>query len=125
MAKATVKKVFTPEIKAETLRLIAEENYTLQQAADHAGCSVASIQSWKAGTPSGKKRKKSSKKLHKSKHAVKASAHSHDSFEEFVQEYWRKHKDAGDVLQLPPDIAPKAVQYVNNVLRYAYDVLHR
>ena len=42
-------------------------------------------------------------------------------FDEFVQDYWSECAEAADVLRLPPDIAPKAVQYVNNVLRYAYD----
>jgi hypothetical protein len=42
------------------------------------------------------------------------------TFDEFVQDYWKEYKGASDVLRLPPDIMPKAVQYVNDVLRYAY-----
>jgi len=128
MAKETSgKKTFSPETKAEALRLLSEEGYTLQQAADKIGCNVNSIQNWRAAAKSGKK--KSGKRVKKLKRRTKSASTtvhadtSHISFEEFVQGYWSKHKDAADVLQLPPDIAPKAVQYVNNVLRYAYDQL--
>ena len=119
--EASGRKIYSPEDKAEAIRLLSEEGYTLQQAADHIGCNVNSIQKWKTMAKSGKPGKKRRKKR---THAVKtAIAEPSQSFDEFVQDYWSGHKDAADVLQLPPDLAPKAVQYVNNVLRYAYDQL--
>jgi len=132
---ASGRKTFSPETKAEALRLINEEGYTLQQAADQIGCNVNSIQNWRAVAQSGKsksaKKTKSAKrikKLRRRRKGVAASAvgtaatgEPPITFEEFVQGYWSQHKDAVEVLQLPPDIAPKAVQYVNKVLRYAYD----
>jgi hypothetical protein len=42
------------------------------------------------------------------------------TFDEFVHGYWKEYKEASDVLRLPPDMMAKAVQYVNDVLRYAY-----
>ena len=113
------KKTFSPETKAEALRLIFEEGYTLQQAADHIGCNVNSIQKWKATSKKARKKavKRSKKKVSRSITVATGT------FDEFVQNYWRDHADAAEVLQLPPDLAPKAVQYVNNVLRYAYDQL--
>ena len=112
------KKTFSPETKAEAIRLLSE-GYTMQQAADHIGCNVNSIQKWKA--VSKKARKKSVKR--KVKKVSKSTIVATGTFDEFVQNYWREHADAAEVLQLPPDLAPKAVQYVNNVLRYAYDQL--
>jgi hypothetical protein len=133
---------FTPEINAETLRLIREEGYTQKQAAEFAGCSINAINDWKkaagkikvavngAGTaePAAKSVKKS-KKRRRRKGTAKAAVGTMPSgkatitFDEFVQKYWSEYKGASDVLRLPPDMMPKAVQYVNNVLRYAYDRL--
>jgi transposase-like protein len=139
--KKTNRYGFTPEIKAETLRLIREEGYTQKQAAEFAGCSINAINDWKKAAKAGKikvatngaktpepaaksvkKAKRKRRKGIKAKTvgtapAVKPSI----TFDEFVQDYWSEYKGAGDVLRLPADIMPKAVQYVNNVLRYAYD----
>ena len=138
---------FTPEIKEETLRLIREDGYTAKQAAEYAGCSINAIQQWKAAAKSGKKTVaaketgngadvvelavKSVKKAKKSKRRRKGTKKTtvvatpaeqpSISFDEFVRGYWNECEGAGDVLRLPPDIMPQAVQYVNNVLRYAYD----
>jgi transposase-like protein len=123
--KASVRKSFSPEIKAEALRLIREEGYTAKQAAEYAGCSTFSIQQWKATEPGAKSAKKS--KRRKRKNVVKMTVGITPTekppitFDEFVQEYWNECEGASDVLRLPPDIMPKAVQYVNNVLQYAYD----
>jgi len=133
---------FTPEIKAEALRLIREEKYTAKQAAEYAGCSLAAVQQWKAAAKAGKIKvatngadtavpaTKSVKKAKKTKRrrkgtakttiAVAPSVKPAITFDEFVQGYWSECKGAADVLYLPPDITPKAIQYVNNVLRYAY-----
>ena len=145
--KAPVKKSFSPEIKAEALRLIREEGYTAKQAAEYAGCSVQAIQQWKAAAKSGKMKAaakettngtktaepavKSAKKAKKGKRrrkgikkttVVTAPAEKPlITFDEFVQDYWNECEGASDVLCLPPDIMPKAVQYVNDVLQYAYD----
>ena len=147
--KKATKKSFTPEIRAEAMRLIFEENYTAKQAAETIGCSTFSIQQWKAAAkkngkksatkvvadtesaePTVKKVKKTKKASKKGKKVAKKTAQvvSADvaaakpliSFDEFAQGYWSECEGAADVLCLPPDIAPKAVEYVNNVLRYAY-----
>jgi len=126
--KASVRKSFSPEIKAEALRLIREEGYTAKQAAEYAGCSTFSIQQWKAAEPGAKSVKKTKKtKRRKRKNVAKTTVGIAPAekplitFDEFVQEYWNECEGASDVLRLPPDIMPKAVQYVNNVLQYAYD----
>ena len=149
--KKATKKSFTPEIRAEAMRLIFEENYTAKRAAETIGCSTFSIQQWKAAAkkngkakvakktvedtssvePTVKKVKKTKKASKKGKKVAKKAAKvvSVDvaaanipaiSFDEFAQGYWSECEGAADVLCLPPDIAPKAVEYVNNVLRYAY-----
>ena len=139
---------FTPEIKAETLRLIRDENYTAKQAAAFAGCSLNAIQNWKADAKAGKikvavkgtsngaetaeptvKAVKKAKKTKRRKRngitkttvATAPAEKPSITFDEFVQGYWSECDGANDVLRLPADIMPKAVQYVNDVLRYAYD----
>ena len=151
--KKVTKKSFTPEIRAEAMRLVFEDGYTAKQAAEFAGCSTFTIQQWKAAAkkngngkaksakktvedtesaePTVKAVKKTKKASKKSKKVAKkaAKAVSADvapccasavSFDEFVQGYWSECKGATAVLQLSPDLAPQAVEYVNNVLRYAY-----
>ena len=141
--KASNRYGFTPETKAEALRLIREEKYTAKQAAEYAGCSLAAIQQWKAAAKSGKIKVavngagaaepavKSVKKARKTKRrrkgttkktvAVASAVKPVITFDEFVQSYWSKCDGASDILRLPADIMPKAVQYVNGVLRYAYN----
>ena len=127
------------------------EGYTAKQAAEYAGCSTFSIQQWKAAAKSGKMKTavketaeetevaeptvKSVKKAKKAKRrrrrngktkAVVAAVSVEKpsiTFDEFVQDYWSECPEAADVLRLPPDLMPKAVEYVNNVLRYTYDRL--
>jgi len=150
--KASTKKSFTPEEKTEAVRLITQGNYTLKQAAAEMGCSVASLQNWKKAAdmettaePTVKSTKKRGKKKTKKalKKATKKSAKKVAkapwqtkgvtgtapvgqppiSFDEFAQGYWRLPEASG-ILSLPSDIIPEAVQYVNNVLWYAYDRLN-
>jgi transposase-like protein len=144
--KKAIKKSFTPEAKAETLRLIRDEGWTAKQAAELTGCSISAITLWKTeakagkfkvaakattnGTGTAEPAVKSVKKGKKGKRRRKSTtkgtvatapiAKPSITFDEFVQGYWKKCDGASDVLRLPPDIMPKAVQYVNNVLRYAY-----
>jgi hypothetical protein len=141
--KAVGRNGFSAEIKAEALQML-RDGYTQQQAADHIGCSTFSILQWKkAEAKSGKtkvavngadtaepavksvkKGKKTKRRRRKgtTKVAVVATPAGKPTitFDEFVQGYWKEYKGASDVLRLPPDIMPKAVQYVNDVLRYAY-----
>jgi hypothetical protein len=140
---------FTPEIKAETLRLIRDESYTAKQAADFAGCSLNAIQNWKAAANAGKikvavkgtsngaesaepavKPVKKAKKTKRGRRkgvkkttvaTIAPTVKPIITFDEFVQGYWSEYPEAMDIMRLPPDITPKAVQYVNDVLRYAYD----
>ena len=122
------------------MRLIAEGALTQKQIATKIGCSVNAIQQWKAkfkksdgATPSapkkaakrakGKKRgKKASRRIVRS-HVALTMGMPQISFDEFVRNYWNNNPSAADVLLLPPEITPKAVQYVNDVLRYAYEQL--
>jgi transposase-like protein len=148
--KKTGRNGFSQEVKAEALQML-RDGYTQQQAADHVGCSTFSIQQWKkaeakagktkvavketvngAGTaePAVKSVKKGRKGKRRRKKGVAVSAvgtvpsgKTPITFDEFVQGYWKKCEGASDVLRLPPDIMPKAVQYVNDVLRYAYERL--
>jgi len=130
-----VRKSYSPETKAEALRLILEEGYTAKQVADQMGCSVNSVQNWKATEPTAK----SAKKGKKSRKAKKAKRQQKDvavttagavsakkplvSFDEFVQGYWSECAGAMDIMRLSPDITPQAVEHINNVLRYAYNRL--
>lgn len=124
------------------MRLITEEGFTMKQAADKIGCSVNAIQNWKAQyknsdgvTPSFPKKaaksakgKKGSKKI--ANRYVQGNAGTavakgtQVAFDAFVRNFWSKHAKAAEVLLLPPEIAPEAVRYINDVLRYAYKQLH-
>jgi len=141
--KASSRYGFTPEIKAEALRLIREEKYTAKEAAEYAGCSLAAIQQWKVAAKAGKIKVatngaesaepavKSVKKTRKTRRRRKGTTVSTATtapavkpmitFNEFVQDYWSEYPSAMDVMRLPVNITPKAVEYVNNVLRYAYN----
>ena len=152
--KKVARNSFSPETKAEALRLIFEDGYTAKQAAEYPGCSTFAIQQWKVAAkkngkakaitkvvkdaetaePTVKKVKKKGKKTKKASKKSKTTAKktvavpsvdvahlSPISFDEFVHGYWNECADAMDVMLLPPDLMPKAIQYVNNVLRYAYD----
>ena len=123
--------------------MIRDEKYTAKQAAEYAGCSLAAIQQWKAAAKAGKIKiaangaktaepvVKSVKKSKKSKKRRKGTTKTTVvtapvekpiiTFDEFVQDYWSECEGAADILRLPPDITPKAIEYVYNVLRYAYD----
>ena len=75
----------------------------------------------------GKKTKKARKKVAKRASQVVSAGVAPApavSFDEFAQGYWSECKGAAAVLQLPPDLAPRAVEYVNNVLRFAYNQLN-
>ena len=118
-------KTFSANERAEALQLL-KDGHTLKDVADKIGCSVASLQSWKKAA--GGKRKKKAKSKKKGT-AVKATAEctceccSCIPFEDFVHDYWTKCPKAGEVLKLPPDMMPGAVEYINNVLKYAYNNL--
>jgi transposase-like protein len=138
--KKTSRYGFTPEIKAETLRLIREEGYTQKQAAEFAGCSINAINDWKKAAgktkvaangadtvePAVKSVKKGKKTKRRRKGTTKAAVVAtpvgklSTTFDKFAQNYWSEHKGAMDIMRLPPDMMPKAVQYVNDVLQYAY-----
>ena len=149
--KKATKHSFTPEIKAEAMRLIFEEHYTSKQAAESIGCSVNAIQKWKVAAKSGKVKKakaaaeeaetteptvksarkaKKTRKTRKGKRgrvakktvAVSSAAHQPAvTFDEFAHDYWKECAEAMEVMQLPPSLMPKAIEHINNVLRYAYD----
>jgi len=85
---------------------------------------VKAVKKVKKTKKAGKKSKKVAKKAAKVVSAdVAPCCAAAVSFDEFVQGYWSECKGATVVLQLSPDIAPQAVEYVNNVLRYAYNQL--
>ena len=143
--KASAKKTFSPEEKAEAVRLLTDENYTLKRAASAVGCSVASLQNWKKAIEGGttteptapsvkrvKKTRKTKKSKRRQRKGMTVSAvgtaptgKSAITFDEFAQGYWSECAGAADILSLPPGITPQAIQYVNNVLRYAYDRFHK
>ena len=120
------------------MQLIAEGTLTQKQIAKKIGCSVNAIQQWRAkfkesdgSTPSApRKAVKRAKGIRRGKKTARrrvetmSAAKPRTGFDEFVRNYWNKNSKAADVLLLPPEIAPQAVQYVNDVLRYAYDQLH-
>ena len=141
--KASGRKSFTGEAKAEALRLL-REGYTRKDVAAQIGCSTAALQLWKVEAKAGKIKVatnavgatesavKPAKKIKKTKKrrrknmakttVVRAPAtKSLITFDEFVQEYWSECPAATDIMRLSPDLMPTAVRYVNNVLRYAYD----
>ena len=129
--KKVVRKSFSPKIKEKALRLVAEGELTQKQIATKIGCSINAIQQWKAkyqgsdeSVPSvPKKTKKRGKRLPIIEKQA-ASAESQIACDDFVRNYWSENKRAADVLRLPPEIAPEAVRYINDVLRYAYERLH-
>jgi len=125
------RKSYSPEAKAEALRLIFEDGYTVKQVAEQMGCSVNSIQNWKTAAPavkSAKKGRKGKKKRRRKSVTMTVAGATPAkkplvSFDEFVQGYWSECAGAMDIMRLPPDITPQAVEHINNVLRYAYNRL--
>jgi transposase len=120
-------KSFSPETRAEALRLL-KEGLPQKEIAERIGCSIPSLQSWKK--QAGGKKKKKAKLSKKNAAAVKTTDAECTCeccncvpFEDFVRDYWTKNPNAGEVLKLPPDMMPEAVKYVNDVLKYAYDNL--
>ena len=116
-------KNFSPKERKEALRLIFEENFTLQQAADKIGCSLNSIKAWKMKYPRPKPSgPKTTTKRQPPKETRTADVKkSRIAFDDFVRNYWNEGTRAVDVLLLPPEIGPDVVRYVNEALRYAYD----
>ena len=119
-------KSFSAEEKADALQLL-KDGHTQKEVADQMGCSVASLQLWKraaGGKKKGKKKKAKSKKKAAGT-AVECTCECCCCvpFEDFVHDYWTKYPKASEVLKLPPDIMPGAVEYINNVLKYAYNNL--
>ena len=142
--KKPVRKSFSPETKVEALRLIREDGYTQNQAAEYAGCSVNAIQNWKVAAKAGKikvaaqetkngantaehsvKSVKKAKRQQKGSMATTtrtaATGKPQITSDDFVRDYWNKGTRAVDALLLPPEIGQKVIQYVNEALRYAYD----
>ena len=130
--KTSGRKSFSAETKAEAMRLIHEEGYTTKQAATQIGCSINAIQNWKAAAKTAGRAAKPAKKARKIKRRRRKDVAKTTvgtvsvtkppvTFDKFVQAYWNESPEATDILRLPPDLMPAAVQYVNNVLRYAYD----
>ena len=140
-------RAFPPEDRARALQLLSE-GHTLQQVAAEVGCSVASLQKWRSIAKTQKKestaksaasmaasaakpvkRRRKTRRLKKGKSRQKGvvavlAANPQMEVNEFIQGYWSKCGDAVHVMCLPPDIAPKVMQYVNNALRYAYREFH-
>ena len=123
------RKTFTAEEKAEALRLMDEENYTIKQTAEKIGCSMATITLWKmkakknkrlashAGAPV-KRRRKASRKSWKraAKESVKESADKGQiSSNEFVLKYWENHPGM--------TVSSEEVQRIHETLHYAYTQL--
>jgi len=112
---------FSSEIKAAALQML-QSGATLKETATSYGCSVASLQGWRKASKKGsKKRTKKVKRVAKA--TVERTELHWDKFDEFAQGYWRESADTAMIFQLPPDLMPKAVEYVNSVLAYAYTKL--
>lgn len=125
-SKSPAKKNYPPKVKKEAMRLIFEENYTLEQTAAAIGCSVGAVRQWKAKHQKAKKTISVGKKPKTSpQQPAKASEQKKPSidFDEFARQYWQEGTRAVDVLLLPAEVGPKIVNYVNEALRYAFDKL--
>jgi len=134
--KASSKKTYTEKERAEALRLIVEEGYTLDKVAAQMGCSLTSIQNWRkkaAKNSSAKITKKTTKKSVKKvakpmKKAERPAASVSTTgiapkltFVECVQRYWSRYAPMNEIKDLPHDATTKVVQIINDTLLYMYD----
>ena len=108
------KRNFSAKDKKEALRLIFEEKLTMRQAAAKIGCSVNSIQSWKAKHRS-KKSKPSKGMIEPATVRWQPKEAKTVAFDDFVRNYWNEGTRAVDVLLLPSEIGPDVVRYVNDI----------
>lgn len=124
-----IKKSFSPEAKAEALEMLANGS-TLKQTSEHIGCSVATLQTWKKSTKTGKKAKaakKTAKKSEKVAEHVEPQPAECDaaSFESFIREYWCQENRGKELLKSKPLEGFDLFFRINEALQYAYDHLNR
>ena len=122
-------KGFTPEKKAEAVRLLQEGN-TLKQVAGQMRCSIAALQNWKKQfaeeatvAPTRKAKYDAPKMEDVPKAEVAKPLQARVSYEKFVRRYWEAR--AVDVLLMEPAVSSEIVKSVNEALRYAYDSLQQ
>ncbi len=127
-SKTPAKKNYSAKVKKEAMRLIFEENKTLEQTAEAIGCSIGAVRQWKAKHHKAKKATSEAKKPTASPQQplvgkTSAPKKSPLDFDEFARQYWQEGTRAVDVLLLPAEIGPKVVNYVNEALKFAFEKL--
>ena len=121
-------KGFSPEKKAEAVRLL-QEGSTLKQVAGQVRCSVAALQTWKKQFAAAKtvaSAREAKREVSKVEEVPKVEIAKPQSpprvpFEKFVRKYWEGR--AVDVLLMDPAMSSEVVKCVNEALRYSYDSL--
>jgi transposase-like protein len=150
--EASGRKSYTHEEKMAAVRLITEDGYTAQQAADKVGCSLASITNWKRdfkeaqmvstikqeGRAAAEKRiadeeaatkrvtKKSAKKGTRKgtkKGAKRVTKSGRPSLTDFVQGYWDSRAKAAEANGASQDISFREIPKITDALQYAYQKL--
>ena len=123
------KKVFTPAEREAALALVTKKGYTMKEAADEAGCSLASLTVWKKAAKNGTAKKGAPKKKTKPKAVAAPSEEAEEtattavptypsiSFAELSNQYW--------MTCLKGSVTPKEVQLINEVLYFAHRRLVR
>ena len=124
------RKRFSPEEKAEAVRLLTEEQWTAKDVALHYNCSINAVQNWKAeykskdllprGTEPYSTEEYQESKSQQTTSSPKAVA---PSFDAFVRKYWQDK--AVDVLLMKQETSMEIVKHVNEALQYAYDNMQR
>jgi len=137
--ETTGRKTFTRQEKEYAVNnLILKQGYTAKEAADAMGCSLASIQNWKASikkkgaaaptekgetsaAPARRTKKASKRAAKRTKKAVRrVTSSGRPSFAEFSQEYWDSCANEVAAGNMPPDAAFKAIPQINSALMFAY-----
>lgn len=120
------KKSFSPEAKESALAMLASGS-TLKQTAAHIGCSVASLQQWKANAKKAKRKPGKKAKQGTDHSAVSApTVHAstiHASYDNFIREYWCG--DGSDVLTSSPLSGFDLFFRINDALEYAYKYFNK
>jgi transposase-like protein len=121
MTKTPKKIHFTPEQREEAVAY-HNSGHTLNETAEHFGCSIASIQDWKKKY-SGKPKQKASAPADDWEQESPAPSKPHGtsaaSFEQFAHKFWEKR--AADVVLMDPTKREEVVNITNDALRYSYE----
>jgi len=128
-AKKAARKSFSQADKSAALKMLVD-GHTLKQTAEHFGCSVASLQQWKAKHKPTKASKKVAKKGKVAKKTTRKAKPMHtathrEGFKQFVRGYFEQDHKVSEILTSPPVEGFDLLFKVNDALSFAYDYFNK